>query len=105
MADGKSRTPKEPPPCPGPSQGCPSRVLALLFRREIRHQESLGPAGITFQTDKVCCLRLGHIMGCNGKAVVDHTELIMGYLGEEPKVKQRRCLADLGRDKSGKMEV
>jgi len=47
---------------------------------------------------------VGHITGCEEKAVPDHTGLIMGCLGEEPKVEKGRGLGDLGRDKSGKTE-
>lgn len=43
-------------------------------------------------------------MGCEGKAVLGHTGLIMGCLGEEPKVEKVKGSGDLGRHRSGKIE-
>jgi len=38
------------------------------------------------------CLGIGDIVGCRGKAVHDHTGLVMGCLRGEPKMRQRRGL-------------
>lgn len=104
--ENQSRTPKEPPPCPVTSHDYPSRVSALLFRCKTHHHEWPGETlWITFQTNKTCRLKVGHIMGCSGKAVADHTGLIMGFLREESNMGQGRCLADLRRKKSGKRGI
>lgn len=98
--DGRWQTSRTP--CPGPSQGCPGRVSVLLFRHETHHHERLGAAlHITFQANKGCCLGMGHIMGCSGNTASNRTGLIMEFSGEERKVGQGMCLADLGRGKSG----
>lgn len=39
---------------------------------------------------------MGPIMGCRGKASQDSTRLIMGCLGEEPRVRKGTDLGDLG---------
>jgi len=49
------------------------------------NESSRAPLSITFWT-KGCCLGVQHIMECRGKAVWDCTGLIIGCLGEEPKV-------------------
>ena len=75
---------EEQTPCVSPSPSCPSRASAPVSRRETHHEGSLGAAlQITFWTKGGFCLRVGHIMGCRGKAVQDCTGLIMGYLGDD----------------------